>query len=305
LRGRQSGLAAPGQSLLMRTKDAAALDPYLAFLPAVAALLHASSLEVAVPTLDMYLEGDDPEPRRSSLAQTGLVLIHLPASMVAAASTPFPQSSLLAAAVQRLISLGDLNDSRDPLCKFLRAMAVGVMDVRVPDHCAEDVHIHLEDMRIFGTIQWNMTEELGNTVAISIPLGGTVLQLDAVALCSEDFLSMVPHMEALGWILLTMTVVAAVGCPEKVPGMVQKNMTEVAHAVAPLGKALGTTQRNMKEELVVALEVVHDMVRKSMIEVVETHLVGDYANVWDPLDKTQKNLIQDRRTQDDLNPPAD
>jgi len=75
----------------------------------------------------------------------------------------------------------------------------------------------------------------------------------------------VPHMESLGWILLTMTVVTAVVHPEKVPGMVQK----------------------------------------SMVEVVETHLVGDYANVQDPLDKTQRNLIQDRHSQDDPNLPVD
>ena len=52
------------------------------------------------------------------------------------------------------------------------------------------------------------------------------------------------------------------------------------------------------------LEEAYDMVQKSMIEVRKTQ-VGDYANVRDSLDKTQRNLIQDRRAQDDLNLPVD
>jgi hypothetical protein len=265
------------------------------------------SAAVVVPVLlDVYFEGDSPDPRQLSLTQTGLILIHLPAATVAAASAHLPQSSLLAAIVQGPIPLGDSNGTRDPLCGFSRAVAVDVTDVHVPDHCAEDVHIHLEDTRALGTIQWNMTEELGNIVALAIPLGGAVLQPDTVALCSEDCLGVVPHVEALGWTLLIMIVVAVVLHPEKLPGMVQKNMTEVAHAVALLRKALDTIQRSMNEEpVVVLLEVVHDMVQKCMIEVVETHLVGDYANVKDPLEKTQRNLIQDRRAQDDPNLPVD
>jgi hypothetical protein len=304
LQGRQSGLAAPVQSSSTEMKDAAALDSCLEFLAAVAALLHASSrLEVVVPALallDVYSEGDGPEPpRQSSLTQTGLALIHLPAAIVAAASVHLPQSSLLAAVVQDPIPLGDLSGARDPLYGFSRAMAVDVT-VRVPDHRAEGVHIHhLEDMRVLGTIRLNMTEALGDIVAIALPLDGAVLRPDAVALCSEACLGVVPHVEALGWIPLIMTVAAAVVRPEKVPGMAQKNMTEVPHAVAPLGKALDTIQKSMKEEhVMVLLEVALGMVQKSMIGAVETRLVGDYVHVRDPLDKTQRSLTLDRRVQD-------
>lgn len=176
------------------------------------------------------------------------------------------------------------------------------VDATAPDHRAEDVHIRLEDMRAVGTIRWNMTEELGNLVAIAIPLGGVVLLPDVVALCSEACLGVVPHVEALGWILSIMTAADAVVHPEKVPGMVQRNMVEVA----PLGKALDTVQRSMIEDGVVTLlEVILGMLWKSMIEVVETHLVGDYVNVRDTLDKTQRNLTLDHHTQDDLSLPVD
>jgi hypothetical protein len=109
------------------------------------------------------------------------------------------------------------------------------------------------------------TEELGDIVATAIPLGGAILLPDVVALCSEACLGVAPHVEALGWIPLIMTVVAIVVHPEKVPGMVQKNM----------------------------------------IEVVQTPLVGNCVNAWDPLDNTQRNLIRGCRTQDDLNLPVD
>jgi hypothetical protein len=57
LQGHRSGLAAPGWSLLTKTRDAAALDSCLRFSVAVAALLDESSLEVVVPALlDVYLE---------------------------------------------------------------------------------------------------------------------------------------------------------------------------------------------------------------------------------------------------------
>jgi hypothetical protein len=39
-------------------------------------------------------------------------------------------------------------------------MAVDAADVHVPDHPAEDVHIHLEDTRALGTIQRGTKEEL-------------------------------------------------------------------------------------------------------------------------------------------------
>lgn len=78
-------------------------------------------------------------------------------------------------------------------------------------------------------------------------------------------MGVVPHVEALGWTLLIMTVVAVVIHPEKVPSMVQK----------------------------------------SMIDVVETHLISNYVNVQDPLNKAQRNLILDRRAQDNLNLPLD
>jgi hypothetical protein len=133
-----------------------------------------------------------------------LVLIRHPAAMVAAASVHLPQSSLLVAVVQGLIPLEDLSDARDLLSGYTRVMAVDVTAVHVPDHRAEDVHIHLQDMRALGTIPWNMTEALGNTVAIAIPLGEAVLLPDAVALCSEACLGVVPHVEALGWILVIM-----------------------------------------------------------------------------------------------------
>jgi hypothetical protein len=83
-------------------------------------------------------------------------------------------------------------------------MAAVDATIRVPDHRAEDLHIHLEDMRVLSMIRWNMTEALSNIMAIALPLGGAVLQPDAVALCSEAYLSMVPHVEALGWILVIM-----------------------------------------------------------------------------------------------------
>jgi hypothetical protein len=138
LQDHRSGLTAPGQSLLTETKDAAALDSCLGFSAAVTALLHKSSLEVIVPALlDVYLEGDGPEPRQSSLTQTGLVLIHLPAAMVAATSDHLPQSSFLAALIRGPTSLGDSSDPNPP-CVFLRAMSVDVTGAYVPDHRAED-----------------------------------------------------------------------------------------------------------------------------------------------------------------------
>jgi hypothetical protein len=77
------------------------------------------------------------------------------------------RSSFLAAVFQGPIPLGDSSSVRDPLCEFSRAMAADVT-VRVPDHHAEDVRIHLEDMRVLGTIRWNMTEVLGDIVATGI-----------------------------------------------------------------------------------------------------------------------------------------
>jgi hypothetical protein len=89
-------------------KDAVALDSCLGFPAAVAALLHESSLEVISQTLlDVYLEGDSPEPHQSSVFQTGLVLIHLPAAMVAAESAHLLWLSFLAAVVQDPIPLRD------------------------------------------------------------------------------------------------------------------------------------------------------------------------------------------------------
>jgi hypothetical protein len=81
------------------------------------------------------------------------ILIHLPAAMVAAASAHLLQSSFLVAVVQGRIPLGDSSDPRDPLCRFSRAMAVDVTGAHVPVHRAEDVNIHLEDMRALGTIR--------------------------------------------------------------------------------------------------------------------------------------------------------
>ena len=46
-------------------------------------------------------------------------------------------------------------------------------------------------MRALGTVQW---EELGNIVAMAIPLGGAILQSDVMALCSEACLGMETHL---------------------------------------------------------------------------------------------------------------
>jgi hypothetical protein len=101
--GRQSDLGAPGPSSLTETEDAAALGSCLGF-----------SAAVVVPALlDVCLGGHGPEPRPLSLMRNGLVLIRLPAAMVAAVSVHLPQSFLLAAVVQGPIPLGDSSDARD------------------------------------------------------------------------------------------------------------------------------------------------------------------------------------------------
>ena len=64
--------------ILDETKDATALYLCLGFSVAVAALLHASSLEVVLLIIpDVYLEGR-PEPHQSSLMQTGSFLFTFP-----------------------------------------------------------------------------------------------------------------------------------------------------------------------------------------------------------------------------------